>query len=149
MINFNSMRVFTSKERLPVKNKDETFCFLAGSIDFKETTSWRDLVVKGSSNNIIFFDPTREDHDTLSNHEMVNHIHWELEALELSDIIILNFLPDAKSPISLVELGLYMKSDKLIVVCPKEFYQYRYVNTICDKYNRPIYHNLQDVFKYV
>jgi hypothetical protein len=76
-------------------------------------------------------------------------ISGELEALELADMIILNFLPEAKSPISLVELGLYMKSSKLIVVCPKEFYQYRYVSTICDKYNTPIYHNLKEVFKYV
>ncbi|CAL2079659.1 nucleoside 2-deoxyribosyltransferase domain-containing protein [Tenacibaculum sp. 190524A05c] len=143
------MRVFTAKDKLPVKNEDETFCFLAGSIDFKESTSWRDTIIKGSSKNTIFFDPTREDHDTLDNQEMVCHIHWELEALELADMIILNFLPEAKSPISLVEFGLYMKSNKLIVVCPKEFYQYRYVSTICDRYNTSIYHNLQEVFKYV
>ncbi|AUC15154.1 hypothetical protein BTO06_08385 [Tenacibaculum sp. SZ-18] len=143
------MRVFTAKDKLPVKNEDETCCFLAGSIDFKESTSWRDLVVSGSSKNTIFFDPTREDHDVLGNQEMVCHIQWELEALELADMIILNFLPDAKSPISLVELGLYRKSNKLIVRCPKEFFQYRYVSTICDKYNTPIYHNFEEVFKYV
>ncbi|MCH2032625.1 MAG: nucleoside 2-deoxyribosyltransferase domain-containing protein [Tenacibaculum sp.] len=143
------MRVFTAKDKLPAKNEDKTFCFLAGSIDFKESTSWRDLVVSKSSKNTIFFDPTREDHDTLGNQEMVCHIQWELEALEIADMIILNFLPDAKSPISLVELGLYMRLNKLIVVCPKGFYQYRYVSTICDKYNTPIYHNLKEVFKYV
>lgn len=141
--------VITSKDKLPVKNQDETFCFLAGSIDFKESTSWRDLVVSGNSKNTIFFDPTREDHDTLGNQEMMSHIQWELEALELADMIILNFLPEAKSPISLVEFGLYLKSNKLIVVCPKEFYQYRYVSAICDKYNTPIYHNLQGILKYV
>ena len=143
------MKVLTAKDKLPVKNEDEAFCFLAGSIDFKESTSWRDLVVNKSSKNTIFFDPTREDHDVLGNQEMVCHIQWELEALELADMIILNFLPQAKSLISLVELGLYMKTSKLIVVCPKEFYQYRYVSTICDKYNAPIYHNLREVFKYV
>lgn len=141
--------VITSKGKLPIKNEDEIFCFLAGSIDFKESTSWRNTVINGSSKNTIFLDPTREDHDSLGNQEMINHIHWELEALELADIIILKFLPEAKSPISLVELGLYMKSNKLIVVCPQEFYQYRYVSIICDRYNTSIYHNLQEVFKYV
>jgi hypothetical protein len=129
--------------------KMKLFVFLQVVSIFKESTSWRDTIIKGSSKNTIFFDPTREDHDELGNKEMVCHIQWELEALEIVDMIILNFLPEAKSPISLVELGLYMKSNKLIVVCPKEFYQYHYVSTICAKYNTPIYHNLQEIFEYV
>ena len=143
------MRVFTSKEELPVKKEGKKYCFLAGSIDFKVTNSWRDKVIEKSSEKTVFFDPTRKDHDLLSEEEMKSHIIWELKALELADFIILNFFPDAKSPISLVELGLYMKSNKLIVVCPKEFYQYRYLNTICCKYSTPIYYNLHDIFKYV
>lgn len=70
------------------------------------------------------------------------HIQWELDTLSKADIILLNFLSDSKSPISLVELGLYVASNKLIIICPKEFYKSKYVYTLCEKYNTPIFDNI-------
>ena len=80
---------------------------------------------------------------------MIAHIEWELEALSMSDKIILNFLPNALSPISLVELGLYVASKKLLVICPKEFYKSRYVYTLCKKHNTPIFLNLEEAINTV
>jgi hypothetical protein len=53
-------------------------------------------------------------------------------------------LPDSKSPISLVELGLYVQSSKLIVVCPKTFYQRRYIETLCNKYKTVLFDSLDE-----
>lgn len=140
--------VYTSKVELPLK-EGENYCFLAGSIDINSEGNWRAKVVNEMKDLWRFFNPTRLEHDTFSDSQMNTHIEWELDALELSDKILLNLLPNAKSPISLVELGLYVKTSKLIVVCPDQFYQKRYVNAICKKYNTPCFNDLDKAIKHL
>lgn len=139
--------VFTSNDRLPTKENGKSYIFLAGSIENKLSGNWRKYVVDKLDNKNIFFDPTNKKHDHLNVKEMRVHIEWELDSLSMSDKIILNFLPNALSPISLVELGLYVASKKLLVICPKEFYKSRYVYTLCEKYNTPIFFNLKEGIK--
>ena len=134
--------IITSEQKLPEKNSHEKYVFLAGSIDNRYFGNWRKETVKKLETKANVFDPTNMKHDRLNDAEMKSHIIWELDALAIADKILLNFLPDSKSPISLVELGLYVASNKLIVVCPKEFYKSRYVFALCEKYNTPIFENL-------
>ena len=47
-------------------------------------------------------------------------VNWELDALEVADWIVVYFDPDTQSPISMLELGLHAKSDKVIVCCPMD-----------------------------
>jgi hypothetical protein len=89
-----------------------------------------------------FLDPTNRNYENLNSLDVKLHIQWELDALEMSDKILLNFLPDALSPISLVELGLYVSSNKLIVVWPKEFYKSSYVHILCEEYNTLIFNKI-------
>lgn len=134
--------IITSEQKIPEKNSHEKYVFLAGSIDNRYFGNWRKETAKKLETKVNVFDPTNMKHDSLNDAEMKSHIIWELDALAIADKILLNFLPDSKSPISLVELGLYVASNKLIVVCPKEFYKSRYVFTLCEKYNTPIFENL-------
>jgi len=136
--------IYTSKDELPVKEQDYQYYFLAGSIDYTSVKPWRSLIVQNNTQQIHFLDPTNAKHDQLTDKAMKNHILWELNALEFADKIILNLLPEATSPISLVELGLYTKSGKLIVICPDSFYKSRYVHMLCEKYDVPLYKNLID-----
>lgn len=131
--------IYTSSQKLPVKKEEFQYYFLAGSMDLQKEISWRDKIMKKISGNVHFLDPTNKNHDSLSDKEMEEHITWELASMEFADKIILHFLPNAKSPISLVELGLYVKSGKLIVMCSDDFYKSRYVNVLCKKYNAPVY----------
>lgn len=131
--------IYNSTIPLPEKAIGEKYVFLAGSMDADQTTNWRTQCITALENSHHIFDPTHKEHDSLNKWEMKNHINWELDALNRADIIILNFLPNALSPISLVELGLYVPSGKLIVICPKEFYKNTYVTTLCKKYNTPIF----------
>lgn len=141
--------VYTSKIKLPLKEQDKKYYFLAGSIDYHLAGNWREKVISEMESQVHFFDPTRIEYNEFNNFQMKEHIKWELNALDLSDKILLNFLPNAKSPISLVELGLYVKTSKLIVVCPNQFYQKRYVYTICEKYNTPCFNDLDKAIKYL
>lgn len=140
--------IYTSNFKLPIKEQSKQVIFLAGSIDLNLKNNWRRKVVETIGNKFDFFDPTITNHDQLNDVQMKTHIEWELNALELSDIILLNFLPESKSPISLVELGMYVKTTKLIVVCPDNFYQSRYIKTLCVSYNTPHFVDLKSVFKH-
>ena len=127
--------VWTSDESLPVKQLGKTYCFLAGSMDTINPVNWRSIVISEGKNHVEFLDPTNANHDALTDQEMRDHIKWEHDAMELSDLILMNFLPNARSPISLVELGLNARSSKLMVVCPDEFYQKRYVECLCNRFD--------------
>lgn len=38
-----------------------------------------------------------------------HQVNWELEHLEKADLIIMNILASSKSPITLLEMGLFMR----------------------------------------
>ncbi|RMZ66333.1 ankyrin repeat containing [Pyrenophora seminiperda CCB06] len=58
----------------------------------------------------------------------------ELDALEQADIIYFFFDTETKSPISLLELGLWIASDKVVVCCGEVYWKSRNVYLICDWY---------------
>ncbi|MBO0593552.1 nucleoside 2-deoxyribosyltransferase domain-containing protein [Cellulophaga sp. E16_2] len=136
--------VFTSQVGLPIKESDQRYIFLAGSMASNQSVNWRNQVVNSLPNSYQFLDPTNEHHDTLNALQMKKHVEWELDAMAMADIVLLNFLPNALSPISLVELGLYASSKKLYVVCPKAFYKSSYVVTLCERYHTPTFKTLQE-----
>jgi hypothetical protein len=47
----------------------------------------------------------------------------ELSAMEMAHIIIMYFDPNTKSPISLLELGLNAREQKLVVLCPEGYWK--------------------------
>lgn len=134
--------IYTSEMILPEKEKNSRYFFLAGSMDLQLEKPWRQSLIKELPESIHVFDPTCMNHGSLNEEEMRKHIQWELDAMELADRILLNFLPNASSPISMVEMGLYTMTDKLIVVCPKEFHSYRYIKQLCKNYTTPFFEDL-------
>lgn len=138
---------FTSEQKIPKKEEGRNYIFLAGSIDYMLPSIWREKVIEKSDDKNIFFDPTNKDYQQLNEKEMIDHIEWELNAMSLADKILLNFLPASLSPISLVEFGLYVSSKKLIVICPKGFYQSRYIHKLCKEYNATCYFDLNKAIK--
>ena len=59
------------------------------------------------------------------------------------------FDPNTKSPISLLELGLFAHSKKLIVCCPEGFWRKGNVDIVCDKYGIPNYDSLEKLLNYL
>lgn len=141
--------VFTSRIEPRQKTKEKDFIFLAGSIDKKNETDWRINVINQLNQKFHIYDPRIANHSKLTDNEMKYHVEWELNALGSADRIILNFLPNAKSPISLLELGMYVRSKKLIVVCPTKFYKNQYVKTLCNKYNTPCFNKISDAIQLI
>lgn len=115
--------------------------FLAGTIDNGDSTNWQEEVVKGYTerfgDDVIFYNPRRPDWNQYPTN-LTYQIKWEQAHLDGSDLIVMCLLDDSKSPISLLELGLYAQSHKIIVFCNPKFYRYWNVKLTCEKYDIPL-----------
>ena len=115
--------------------------FLAGSIEMGVAEHWQKRVIDALSDKPIrFLNPRRDDWDSswsqdIHNDEFVEQVVWELTSLEQSHLIIMYFDPNTKSPISLLELGLHAKEQKLVVLCPEGFWKKGNVDIVCDYYS--------------
>ena len=64
-------------------------------------------------------------------------------------MIIMYFSPETKSPISLLELGLYANSGKILVCCPEGFWRKGNVDIVCEKFSIPNFDNLENLITFV
>lgn len=119
--------------------------FLAGSIEMGIADQWQSKVIQCfPPSHTHFYNPRREDWDSswrqdINCAQFFEQVTWELDQLDASDVIYMYFDPDTKSPISLLELGLYASSGKLIVCCPEGFWRKGNVDIVCQRYNIPVY----------
>ena len=113
--------------------------FLAGTIDNGDSLNWQDKVIIELINLGIdceIYNPRREHWNTNpTKEELEKQIEWEQNHLDSANVIAMVLLDDSKSPISLLELGLYAKENKLIVFCTSKFYKFDNVRMTCKKYN--------------
>ena len=125
-----------------LENDERVKVFLAGSIEMGKAEDWQKrIVTELAEYPIQFLNPRRDDWDesweqVIENKQFNEQVTWELNGLEAADYIIMYFDPETKSPISLLELGIYVKNEpkKLIVLCPKGFYRKGNVDIVCEKY---------------
>jgi hypothetical protein len=115
--------------------------FLAGSIEMDTAERWQDRVIHDLKDmDITILNPRRAAWDPswkqdLSNPQFVEQVTWELDALEQASAILFYFDPNTKSPITLLELGLFAKSPKpLYVCCPDGFWRKGNVDIVCSRY---------------
>lgn len=141
-------KVFTPPS---IIESDRKSVFLAGTIDMGSSINWQEETIEALKDyDINIYNPRRYNWDNSWKQEIENvqfkqQVVWELNALDMADIIIMNFLPDSKSPISLLELGLYAKSKKVFVCCPKEFYRSGNIHIVCERYKIPLFKNMTEL----
>jgi hypothetical protein len=135
--------------------EDKKSIFLAGTIDMGNSHDWQsDIIDHFKDSDILIYNPRRSDWNNswkqeLGDSNFVNQVEWELNCLDESDVIIMNFLEGSKSPISMLELGLYANTGKLLVCCPKEFYRSGNILIVCRKYNIPVFDDMQELLSNV
>jgi hypothetical protein len=121
--------------------------FLAGSIEMGVAEDWQTRTGKIFDDlgwNV--FNPRRDDWDAswtqeYENPQFYQQVNWELDALEQARTILMYFDPNTKSPISLLELGLFINKD-IHVVCPNGFWRKGNVDIVCQRHKIPIYETL-------
>jgi hypothetical protein len=127
--------------------------FLAGSIEMGTAEDWQTKIIKDLyTQPIAIYNPRRDDWDSsweqdINTPNFYEQVNWELDMLDKADIIFMYFDPTTKSPISLLELGLY--ADKcgndiyqhMIVCCPQGFWRKGNVDIVCQRYGIPVFDN--------
>jgi hypothetical protein len=143
------MGVYKPPKNIARRNRERKSVFLAGSIEMGKAEDWQtQLTQTFNEAGYDVFNPRREDWDSswtqdFENPQFFQQVTWELNALENSDLIIMYFSPETKSPISLLELGIFAKSGKIRVVCPESFWRKGNVDIVCQYYNIPLYENFE------
>ena len=120
--------------------------FLAGTIDNGNSKDWQQELIDELGQieiecNTYFevYNPRRKNWvKNPSKDLMEEQIKWEQDHLDESDLIIMVFSDKSQSPISLLELGLYAESGKLLVFCTDKFWRYDNVRLTCEKYLVPL-----------
>ena len=125
--------------------------FLAGSIEMGKAEDWQKKIIEAIKNfKILVFNPRREEWDssweqTMDNPKFVEQVNWELEHLEIADLIVMYLAPGTISPISLLEFGLYARSGKLVIYCPDGFHRKGNIDVTCERYNIPQVENFEEL----
>ena len=140
------MRLITAPQKL--NNLKQPVIFLAGSIEMDTAVEWQDYVIEKLSDLPVTILNPRRDHwnsswkETIENKKFKEQVAWELKALSRSDYIFLYFDPKSKSPISLLELGLFAASHKIFCCCPKKFWRRGNVEFVCEHFKIPLFADL-------
>lgn len=120
--------------------------FLAGTIDNGKSIDWQlDMEEILKDYNVTLLNPRRDNWNPKATKEdMIKQINWEMDNLDKCDVIFMNILEDSLSPITLLELGLYANSSKMIVTCHEEFWRKINVDVVCGRFNIPIYNEFYE-----
>lgn len=78
------------------------------------------------------------------NDEFNKQVNWELDNLYNCDIIFMYFSPNTKSPISLLEFGMFYGIKNMIVVCPDGYWRKGNIEIVCSRYNVPLYNTFEE-----
>ncbi len=118
--------------------------FLAGSIDMDKAENWQNRFIAAmADDDIAILNPRRTGWDAtweqdISNPAFKEQVDWEIDQQEAADVIAMYFDPVGKAPITLMELGLFASTGKLVVCCPSGYWRRGNVQIICDRYGIPL-----------
>jgi len=118
--------------------------FLAGSIEMGGATDWQNELVSAlGPRNVTILNPRRDDWDaswrqSIEEPKFREQVEWELDGLERADLVAMWFEPSTKSPITLLELGLTARNEKLIVGCPDGFWRKGNIEVVCGRFGIPL-----------
>lgn len=146
------MKVIKAPNAIPLRPRPQIF--LAGSIEMGVAENWQDKITNALSDlDVVVLNPRRDDWDsswkqTIDDPQFKEQVEWELNALrDDADIIVMYFDPSTKSPISLLELGLFANSGRMIVCCPEGFWRKGNVDIVCKRYKVQTVKNLEQLIK--
>lgn len=103
--------------------------FLAGSIEMGTAEDWQTQVQRSLSDlDVLILNPRRDEWDasweqSINNPAFREQVEWELVGLERATVVAMYFAPATKAPVTLLELGLSARADRLLVCCPQGYWR--------------------------
>lgn len=130
-------------------NPEDKSIFLGGTIDMGNSEDWQSDIKKYLQSqcpdlkDYTVLNPRRDDWDNswtqnINNSQFFEQVTWELRAMESANLILFVLFHESKSPVTLLELGLF-KDKSPVVYCPDEFYRSGNVHIVCERYNIPYF----------
>jgi hypothetical protein len=113
---------------------------LYGAIQSDPTKDWQThLTASLSDLPIAILNPRRDDWDSswvedISFPKFKEQVEWEMDYAQIADVIVFYFAPEALTPVTLLELGMYAGTGKAVVCCPEGFYKRGNVQMVCRRY---------------
>lgn len=156
MNQLNSPNISKKAKIIKPDYKDQSYdpaiksVFLAGSIEMGVAEEWQSKLENVlADQEITIFNPRRDDWDSTWNqretHSEFNYqVNWELNHLQKADLIFMYFAGNTKSPITLLELGMFSSSNKLVIYCPDDFWRKGNVEIVCSRNNIPIFSDIDE-----
>jgi hypothetical protein len=115
--------------------------FLAGSIDLGVAENWQSMLAAALEDipRLLILNPRRDQWEGVwdqssDDPNFRGQVEWELDGLELANMIAYYFAPGSKAPVTMVELGLHARSGKAVVCCPDGFWRKGNVDIVCARY---------------
>lgn len=146
------MMIIKPPQSIVLNHRREKLIFLAGSIEMGKSPNWQQQVEYffSDKDEYTLLNPRRDDWDSswdqrFENPNFYQQVNWELSGLEKADHIIMYLAPETQSPISLLELGLFARSGKLLVCCPNGFWRKGNVAVVCERYAIPLFNHLDEL----
>ncbi len=130
-------------------DRDAPMIFLAGSIDMGRAEPWqRQVEAVLADENVILLNPRRDDWDnswlpTIQNPQFRQQVEWELDGLEKADLILVYFAPATQAPVSLLEMGLFARSGKMMIACPRGYWRRGNVEVVSKRFDIPLHPDLE------
>ena len=134
--------------------------FAGGSIEMDMAKPWQRRLVSAfkDHDDVVIINPRRNSwhkswKQVANNKPFRKQVEWELDGLDECDLAVMYFDPATKSPISLLELGLFGRDHrynpdnrdnlpKMHVICPAPFWRKGNVDIVCERFDIPLYKTL-------
>lgn len=129
---------------------DAIVVFLAGSIDMGGAPDWQDeAAARIGDLATAVLNPRRDDWDStwrqsIEDPQFRAQVEWELDGLERADVVGMWFEEASKSPVTLLELGLFARTGKVIVGCPAGFWRRGNLEVVCARFGIPLHATFDD-----
>jgi hypothetical protein len=144
--------VYLPPARKPIEKPS---VILYGNIPKKTDFDWHTSITSSLADlPIAIINPRRDDwgsdwKEDLEDPRFKEQVEWEMDHAWIADVIVFHFAPGALTPISLLELGMYAGTGKVVVCCPPGFYKRGNVQIVCKRYKIPLTETVDDLEKEV
>ncbi|EHK26888.1 uncharacterized protein TRIVIDRAFT_33632 [Trichoderma virens Gv29-8] len=125
--------------------------FLAGNASPTGEADWRQTLTEAlSSLPITIYNPYRNDWDATwredgSDKRWSEQVGWELEMLDKADLVVVFFHGGSLAPISMLELGMCIRSRKVIVCAMPDYPKRGNVEAVCRRHEVKFVSSEQDL----
>lgn len=145
------LHIYQPPAPLPASLPAGRSLFLAGSIENGLAEPWQDQVIAALADcDGAILNPRREAWDatwvqSIENPQFREQVEWELAGLERAALIAMYFSPTTKSPITLLELGLYASCGRIEIACPRGYWRRGNIEVVAARYGIPLYESLPEL----